>query len=179
MIARIVPYPLRNTALFSAHRRESRPLSCPLPAVLNTPEPLQNMLPPFLLPLEIPSAATKNTWIPPLRFPCTTVLPSDHCFGRHPLVCSTPPAADCDLPLEVLVPCCTPPYTMMESDVLHVTFSHYSRLHHIFASASVLFQAADIFDAYLPFLYGRIRAAKQLYVNSYLYFPGSCDNIIG
>ena len=36
----------------------------------------------------------------------------------------------------------------MESDVLHDTLMHYSRLHHIFALATVLLQAAGGFDAH-------------------------------
>ena len=142
------PYPLRNTALFLAHRRESWPLSYPLLAPLNTLEPQRSTPPLFLIPPEIPSVAIENTWILPLRFPCTIVIPSAHCFGRPPLACSTPPTADCDLPLGVLVPFCTPPHTIMESDVLHDTFMHYPRLHHIFASPTASFQPADSFDAH-------------------------------
>ena len=70
------------------------------------------------------------------------------CFGRLPLACSTLPADDCDLPFGVLVPSCTPPHSIMESDVLHDTFMHYPRLHHIFASPTASFQPADSFDAH-------------------------------
>ena len=143
-----MPYPLRNTALFLAHRRESRPLCCPLLALLNTLAPQRSTPPLFLIPPEIPSVAIKNTWILPLRSPCTTAIPSAHCFGRLPLACSTLPADDSDLLFGVLVPSCTPPHTIMESDVLHDTFIYYPRLHHIFASPTASFQPADSFDAH-------------------------------
>ena len=144
-----LPRPRRNTARFPTRQRGSLPLRCLLLTPLNTSEPQQNTPPLFLLPPDIPSAAIKNTWILPLRSPCTTAIPSAHCFGRLPLACSILPAADCDLPLGTLVPCCTPPYTMMESDVLHDIFMHCSRLYHIFASPSASFQADDSFDAHV------------------------------
>ena len=77
---------------------------------------------------------------------CDTVCPL---FRQASTPCSTPPTADCDLPLGVLVPFCTPPYTMMESDVLHDAFMHYPRLHYIFASPTASFQPADSFDAHV------------------------------
>ena len=141
-------YPLRNTALFLAHLRESWPLCYPLLAPLNTLEPQPSTPPLFLLPPKIPSAAMQNMSMPPRHFRCTTLIPSAHCFGTPPLACSTPPADARDLPLVVLVPCCTPPYTMMVSDALLDTFMHYSRLHHIFALPTESFQAADRFDVH-------------------------------
>ena len=41
----------------------------------------------------------------------------------------------------------------MQSDVLHDTLMHYSRLHHIFASPTASFQPAVCFDAHGKFKY--------------------------